>query len=154
MLDEEVALKLQAELQAKFNKEQRLASEKAQQEEEVNSALIKEWNDIQEKIDADYQLAKRLVNTFVDYNTELIEESSKKAEAEVIEGSSKRAKTKLGQESSKKKKIDDDKETAELKQLVKIIPDEEDVAIDVIPLTVKPPSIVDWKIHKEGKCWV
>nr|GEV09096.1 hypothetical protein [Tanacetum cinerariifolium] len=42
MLDEEVALKLQAELQAKFNKEQRLASEKAQQEEEVNSALIEE----------------------------------------------------------------------------------------------------------------
>ncbi|GJT12101.1 hypothetical protein Tco_0859143 [Tanacetum coccineum] len=30
-------------------------------------------------------------------------------------------------------------------------PDEEEVAIDVIPLVVKSPSIVDWKIHKEGK---
>ncbi|GJS07141.1 hypothetical protein Tco_0363937 [Tanacetum coccineum] len=28
---------------------------------------------------------------------------------------------------------------------------EEEVAIDVIPLVVKSPSIVDWKIHKEGK---
>nr|GEZ90167.1 hypothetical protein [Tanacetum cinerariifolium] len=34
-----------------------LASEKAQQQEEVNSALIEEWNDIQAKIDVDYLLA-------------------------------------------------------------------------------------------------
>nr|GEU41474.1 hypothetical protein [Tanacetum cinerariifolium] len=40
MLDEEVALKLQAELQAEFDKEQRLAREKAQQEEEANITLI------------------------------------------------------------------------------------------------------------------
>nr|GEV28766.1 hypothetical protein [Tanacetum cinerariifolium] len=59
--------------------------------------------------------------------------------------------TKLEQESAKKQKIDDDKDTAELQQLVKIIPDEEGVAIDAIPLAVKPPSIVDWKIQKEGK---
>nr|GEW27456.1 reverse transcriptase domain-containing protein [Tanacetum cinerariifolium] len=64
--------------------------------------------------------------------------------------SSKRARTELEQESSKKQKIDDDKETDELKQLVKIIQDEKEVAIDAIPLAVKPPSIVDWKIHKEG----
>nr|GEU64837.1 hypothetical protein [Tanacetum cinerariifolium] len=57
MLDEEVALKLQAKLQAEFDKEQRLASEKAQQEEELNNALIEEWNDIQAKIDVDYLLA-------------------------------------------------------------------------------------------------
>nr|GEV28188.1 hypothetical protein [Tanacetum cinerariifolium] len=48
-------------------------------------------------------------------------------------------------------KINDDKETTKLQQLVKIIPDEERVAIDAIPLAVKPPSIVDWKIQKEGK---
>nr|GFA81830.1 hypothetical protein [Tanacetum cinerariifolium] len=99
----------------------------------------------------------------VSLKAELVEESSKKAKTEVMEGSSKRAGTKLEQESSKrvgtkleqesskKQKIDDDKETAELKQLVKIIPDEEEVAIDAIPLAVKPPSIVDWEIHKEGK---
>ncbi|GJT93175.1 hypothetical protein Tco_1082020 [Tanacetum coccineum] len=34
---------------------------------------------------------------------------------------------------------------------MEIIPDEEEVAIDAIPLAVKSPSIVDWKIHKEGR---
>nr|GEV59348.1 hypothetical protein [Tanacetum cinerariifolium] len=76
--------------------------------------------------------------------TELVEDSSNKVEAEVMEqGSSKRAYTELEQESSKKQKIDDDKETAELKQLVKIIPNKEEVENDAIPLAVKPPSIVD-----------
>nr|GEV63577.1 hypothetical protein [Tanacetum cinerariifolium] len=201
MLNEEVALKLLA----KFDKEQRLSREKAYKEiKEANIALIESWDDVQAKINADYQLAERLqaeeqqelnnkekailfmqllkkrrklfaakraeekrnkppaqaqkklcsfqrVNTFVDFRTELVEESSKKAKAEAMNGSSKRAGTKLEQESSKKQKIDDDKETTELKQLVKIIPDEEGIAIDAIPLAVKPLSIVDWKIQKKGK---
>ncbi|GJS39094.1 hypothetical protein Tco_0564137 [Tanacetum coccineum] len=55
-LDEEVSLKLQAE----FDKKERLAREKAEEEKEANNALIEEWDDIQAKIDADYQLAERL----------------------------------------------------------------------------------------------
>nr|GEV75431.1 ribonuclease H-like domain-containing protein [Tanacetum cinerariifolium] len=55
-LDEEVALKLQAE----FKEEQRLAREKAQKELEAIIALIETWDDVQAKIDADYQLAERL----------------------------------------------------------------------------------------------
>ncbi|GKE68285.1 hypothetical protein Tco_1526357 [Tanacetum coccineum] len=43
---------------------------------------------------------------------------------------------------TKKQKVEDDKETAKLKQLMEIIPDEEEVAIDAIPLVVKSPSIV------------
>ncbi|GJU67090.1 hypothetical protein Tco_1253349 [Tanacetum coccineum] len=34
---------------------------------------------------------------------------------------------------------------------MKVILDEEEVAIDVVPLDTKSPTIVDWKIHKEGK---
>nr|GEV97025.1 hypothetical protein [Tanacetum cinerariifolium] len=63
MLDEKVALKLQEKLQAEFDKEQRLARENAQkeeEEEEANIALIKSRDDVQAKIDADYQLVKRL----------------------------------------------------------------------------------------------
>nr|GFB63992.1 hypothetical protein [Tanacetum cinerariifolium] len=63
----------------------------------------------------------------------------------------KRAGEDLTQESAKKKKVDDDKEIAELKQMMKIIPNEEEVAIDATPLAVKSPKIVDWKIYKEGK---
>nr|GFB95224.1 hypothetical protein [Tanacetum cinerariifolium] len=54
-----------------------------------------------------------------------------------------RAGEELTQESAKKQKVDDDKETAKLKQLMKINPDEEEVATDVITLAVKSPEIVD-----------
>nr|GEU32608.1 hypothetical protein [Tanacetum cinerariifolium] len=81
--------------------------------------------------------------------TELVLESLKKTEAKVIEGSSKRAIEELEQERSKKQKVEDDKESEELKKCLEIIPD--DVTIDAIPLAVKPPSIVDWRIQKEGK---
>ncbi|GJW45305.1 hypothetical protein Tco_0074104 [Tanacetum coccineum] len=237
--DEEEALRLQA----KFDEEDRLAREKAQQVEEANIA----WDDIQSKIDVDYQLAERLqaqeqqeltievkstlfvqilekrkkhfavkraeekrnrppiraqqrsimctylknmagwkpkhlknklfaniqelfdksfkrVNTFVDFRTELVEgtemeESSKKAE--VMEESSKRAKIaqensskragdELEQENAKKQKMDDDQEAAKMKELMKIVLDKEEVAVDAIPFATKPPSIVDWKIVKTG----
>nr|GEW45933.1 hypothetical protein [Tanacetum cinerariifolium] len=61
-----------------------------------------------------FDRAFKRVNTFVNFKTELVKESFKKAEVVVTEG-------------------------------------EEGVAIDAIPLAVKPPSIVDWKIIKEGK---
>ncbi|GKE67623.1 hypothetical protein Tco_1521784 [Tanacetum coccineum] len=34
---------------------------------------------------------------------------------------------------------------------MEVIPDEEEVAIDVVPLATKSPKIVGWKIYKEGK---
>ncbi|GJX30486.1 hypothetical protein Tco_0238565 [Tanacetum coccineum] len=108
----------------------------------------KSFANIQELFDK----AMKRVNTFVDYRTELVEGSSEKAEAEIAqESSSKRAGDELEQESIKKQKVDEDKETVELKSLMEVIPDEEEVAVDAIPLATKPPSIVDWIIHKEGK---
>ncbi|GJY00521.1 hypothetical protein Tco_0357539 [Tanacetum coccineum] len=218
MLDEEVALKLQVE----FDEEERLTREKVEKEKEANIALIEECDDIQAKIDADYQLAERLqeeeqeelyveekaklfqqlieqrrkhfaaksaeekrnkpptqaqqrkimctylknmegkkpkdlknksfdsiqkmfdrafkrVNTFVDFRTDF------------VEGISKRVGEELEQESTKKQKVDEDKDTAELQSLMEVIPDEEEVAIDVVPLATKSLRIIDWKIHKEGK---
>ncbi|GKF94059.1 hypothetical protein Tco_0283759, partial [Tanacetum coccineum] len=61
-----------------------------------------------------FDKAFKRVNTFVDYKTNLMEESSKKAKAEK-ENSSKRAGTELEQERIKKQKIDDDQEEAEMK---------------------------------------
>ncbi|GJR48637.1 hypothetical protein Tco_1316740 [Tanacetum coccineum] len=66
--------------------------------------------------------------------------------------SSKRARNEIEQENAKKQKVDVDKETPELQSLIEVVfDDEEEVAIDVVPLATKPPTIVDWKIHKEGK---
>ncbi|GJR54744.1 hypothetical protein Tco_1405265 [Tanacetum coccineum] len=74
------------------------------------------------------------VNTFVDYRTELVKGSLKKADAEIAqESSSKRAGDKLEQESIKKQKVDKDKE---------LLPDEEELAVDAIPLATKPPRII------------
>ncbi|GKC29095.1 hypothetical protein Tco_1036389 [Tanacetum coccineum] len=104
----------------------------------------KSFDSIQKMFDR----AFKRVNTFVDFKTDL------------VEGSSKRADTKLEQEVTKKQKVDDVQETAEMdndqeaakiKELMKIVPNKEEVAIDGIPLAIKPQSIVDWKIHKEGK---
>nr|GEV03589.1 hypothetical protein [Tanacetum cinerariifolium] len=53
-LDEEVALKLHAKLQAEFDKKQRLTPDRAQQEVEANITLIESWDDVQAKINADY----------------------------------------------------------------------------------------------------
>ncbi|GJU48101.1 putative ribonuclease H-like domain-containing protein [Tanacetum coccineum] len=203
-LDKETAKRLQAE----FDEEERLAREK----DEANVNLIKEWDDIQAKIEGDHELARRLqaeeqeglyveekeklfqqlleqrrkhfaaksaeekrnkpptqaqqrkimctylknmkgkkpkylknksfdsiqkmfnrafnrVNTFVDFRTDL------------VEGSLKRAGEELEQEITKKQKVDEDKDTAELQSLMEVIPNEEEVAIDVVPLATKPPTI-------------
>nr|GFB07986.1 hypothetical protein [Tanacetum cinerariifolium] len=60
-------------------------------------------------------------------STKLVEESSKKAEAEITqEDSLNRAGNELEQERSKKQKVEDDKEFEELKKCLKIIPDDGD----------------------------
>ncbi|GKE98267.1 hypothetical protein Tco_0021618 [Tanacetum coccineum] len=125
------------------------------------------------KVEADYQLAQRLqaqeqeelsdaekATSFV----QLLEKRRKhfKAKKRRIdtnkaqqrsfspqESSSKRAGEALEQESSKKQKVDDDKETKELKQCMEIISD--GVTIEATPLSTKSPTIVDYKIYKEGK---
>ncbi|GKB83400.1 hypothetical protein Tco_0950295 [Tanacetum coccineum] len=46
--------------------------------------------------------------------------------------------------------MEDDKEKEDLKQCFKIVQDNE-VAIDVIPLATKPAPIVNFQIHKKGR---
>ncbi|GKB42078.1 hypothetical protein Tco_0887020 [Tanacetum coccineum] len=135
VLDEEIALKLQAEIDEK----ERIARAKEEKIDEANISLTKEWDDIQAKIEADHELAQRLQAEEQEELTDL------------VEGSLKRAGEKLEQENTKKQKVDEDKDTTKLQSLMKVILDEEEVAIDVVTLATKPPTIVDWKIHKEGR---
>ncbi|GKB85027.1 hypothetical protein Tco_0957299 [Tanacetum coccineum] len=90
-----------------------------------------------------FDKAFKRVNTFVDYKIELVEGSEK-----IVEDSTKRAGIELEQEVAKKQKIDDtkvddDQEEARMKELMNIIHDEEEVAINAILLATKPPCIVD-----------
>nr|GEU58281.1 hypothetical protein [Tanacetum cinerariifolium] len=109
----------------------------------------KSFDEIQELFDK----AMKRINTFVDFRTELVEESIKKDEAETTqESSSKREGGKLKQERSKKQNVEDDKASEELKQCLEIIPDDGDtLTIDATPLSSKSPTIVDYKIYKKGK---
>nr|GEV68161.1 hypothetical protein [Tanacetum cinerariifolium] len=92
------------------------------------------------------------VNTCVDMNTEVVEERSKKTQAEVTEGSSKRAGDELEQESAKRQKLEKKDYSAELKRCLEIVPeDDDDVTIEATPLSSKSPTIVDYKIYKEWK---
>nr|GEX04547.1 hypothetical protein [Tanacetum cinerariifolium] len=88
---------------------------------------LKEFDSIQEMFDR----AFKRVNTFEDFRTELVKGKEKRAGIELI------------QDTTKKQKVEDDKETIELKQFMEIIPDEEEVVIDDMPLSVKSPKIVD-----------
>ncbi|GJT41232.1 putative ribonuclease H-like domain-containing protein [Tanacetum coccineum] len=109
----------------------------------------KSFANVQELFDK----AMKRVNTFVDMDTELVRGSEVREDVSETreERSSKRTDDELEQEPSKKQKMEDDKATAELQSMMEVIPDEEEVAVDAIPLATKPPSIVDWKIIKEGK---
>ncbi|GJS22522.1 hypothetical protein Tco_0451154 [Tanacetum coccineum] len=195
--DEELAFKLQA----KEEEEERLAREKSQQIEEANIA----WDDVQAKIDVDYQLAQRLQAQEQEELTneekarlfiQFLEQRRKYFAAKRVEEKRNKPPTRAQQRSImctyltnmegwkpknlknktfaniqesfdkamkkvnafvdfrtdiKKQKVDEDKETVELQSLIKVIPDEEEVVDDAIHLATKPPTIVDWKIHKEGK---
>ncbi|GJW85971.1 hypothetical protein Tco_0159116 [Tanacetum coccineum] len=160
--DEQEAIRLQVE----FDEEERLAREK----DKANVAFTEEWDDIQAKQRRKHFAAKRAeenkpptktqqkktmitylknmegwkhkdlkskdfdsikelfdkafkrVNMFVDYRTYLVEAE-----------------------------VDDDQEATKIKELMKIIPDKEEVAIDAIPLATNPPTIVDWNIHKDNQ---
>ncbi|GKB46678.1 putative ribonuclease H-like domain-containing protein [Tanacetum coccineum] len=57
MYDQEVALNLQAQLQAELEEEERLTRQK---EEEANIALIESWDNTQAMMDVDYQMAQQL----------------------------------------------------------------------------------------------
>nr|GEW29499.1 putative ribonuclease H-like domain-containing protein [Tanacetum cinerariifolium] len=56
IMDEEVARKLEAQVRAEIEEEERIVREK----DEANIALIEEWDDVQATINADRQLAKQL----------------------------------------------------------------------------------------------
>ncbi|GJV77634.1 hypothetical protein Tco_1509218 [Tanacetum coccineum] len=94
------------------------------------------------------------IDSFVSMDSEVVKGGKEKDEGSVTrakESSSKRAGTELEQERIKKQKIDDDQEEAEMKKYMKIVVDEDEIAVDAIPLATKPPIIFDWKIIKEGK---
>nr|GEV45112.1 hypothetical protein [Tanacetum cinerariifolium] len=78
LFDEEIARKLQKEIY----EEEILVGERSRQEEEANISLIETWEDIQAKVDVDYQLAERMQ---AEEQQELNEEEKAKLFMELLE---------------------------------------------------------------------
>ncbi|GJR28991.1 hypothetical protein Tco_1105223 [Tanacetum coccineum] len=144
MYDQEVALNLQAQLQAELEEEERLTRQK---EEEANIALIESWDNTQAMMDVDYQMAQQLQ---AEEQEQLSIEEKSKLFVQLLEARKKhfaeiRAREKRNkpptQAQQRKLYLDDDQEEARMKELLNIVPDEEEVAIDAIPLATKPPCI-------------
>nr|GEV15834.1 hypothetical protein [Tanacetum cinerariifolium] len=161
-------------LQAKEQDIARLS--RAQQEKEANNS----WDNIQAMMDANRLLAERLqarereefteggrfdeikklfnremrkVNDFVAMDSEAQKSSAKEAQ----ESSTKRTSEHLESDISKKQKLDENVEpviddTEELKKCMEIVPDDGDeVLIEATLISSRSPTIIDYKIHKEGK---
>ncbi|GJT59421.1 hypothetical protein Tco_1002954 [Tanacetum coccineum] len=151
-IDYQLAQRLQAEEQEQFTTEQKATLFKELLEQRRKHFAAKRAVEKRNKPPTQAQqrkiIASKRVNTFVDFRIDLVEGSSKKAGDELEQEVTKKQKVDDGQETAE---VDDDQETSKIKELIEIVPDEEEVAIDAIPLTTKPPTIVDWKIYKKGK---
>nr|GEU36707.1 hypothetical protein [Tanacetum cinerariifolium] len=90
------------------------------------------------------------IHTFVPKDSEIKKEAMKRSGFNLQQESSKKQKLDEQTEEEVKAQADTDQEIEKMKLFVKIVPDE-DIAIDAIPLSTKPPVIVEYKIVKEGK---
>nr|GEY56584.1 hypothetical protein [Tanacetum cinerariifolium] len=163
--DEEVARKLQEEIY----EQKRLVRERARQEEEANSALTETWEDIQKR--RKFFAAKRtaekrnkpptkaqqriIMSTYLKNMDGWKPRALKNKSFTKIKELSDKAMTRINNYIDFKTKlveVEDDKESEELKKCLEIIPnDGEEVTIEATPLSSKSPTIVDYKIYKEGK---
>ncbi|GKC04659.1 hypothetical protein Tco_0996269 [Tanacetum coccineum] len=156
-LDEEVAQRLQAG----FDEQERIEREKA----EANIALKETWDDIQAKIEADQEKKETLCSkksrrekeqttnksSTKEYHVYLSEKhrrmEAQRFEEQVFCYSIREQIKRVGRESRTKsiKRAEGGMmiKNTKLKSLMEVILDEEEVAVDAIPLATKPPSIVD-----------
>nr|GEV47112.1 ribonuclease H-like domain-containing protein [Tanacetum cinerariifolium] len=135
-----------------------LKSRKAQIaiDEEVARRIEAEWNaGMKDNIDWN-EVVKQVQSRKSDaINAERIKDSRKRARKEKVEKDQTIKKQKgneLKQDNTKKQKLEEQQEAEELKRNLEIVPNDEDaVFVNVTPLSSKPPTIVDYKIYKEGK---
>nr|GEU44288.1 zinc finger, CCHC-type [Tanacetum cinerariifolium] len=106
---------------------------------------------LEAQIKAEMEEEERIAREKDEANIAIVEEMSKKTQAEVTEGSSKRAGDLLEQESAKRQRLEKEDDSAKLKKCLEIVPEDDDVTIEATPLSSKSQTIVDYKIYKEGR---
>nr|GEV61407.1 hypothetical protein [Tanacetum cinerariifolium] len=125
--------------------------------------MIAEWDNTQAMMDADYELAAKIQEEergelSIKEKSNFVAMDSEAVKDKAVE-SSKRPREELESDKSKKQKLDEnvqaevaDDDNAKLKRCMEIVPENDDeVKIEATPLSSKSPTIVDYKIYKEGK---
>ncbi|GKB37054.1 hypothetical protein Tco_0881996 [Tanacetum coccineum] len=123
-----------------------------------NQLKSKSYDEIQKLFDNEM----KRVNTFIPLDSEVMkskegtEESYKRIEDELEFDKSKKAESSEKKAEGRRKKSVNEHEEAEeddeveMKKHMEVVQDDEEIAIDVIPLATKPLIIVEYKIVKEG----
>nr|GEY27530.1 hypothetical protein [Tanacetum cinerariifolium] len=109
-------------------------------DKEVARRLKAEWNaDMKDNIDWN-KVVKQVQSRQSDTKVEK-DQPAKKQKGNELE-----------HDNAKKQKLKEQEEAEELKKNLEIVPDnEDDVFVNVTPLSSKSPTIMDYKIYKEGK---
>nr|GEW43027.1 hypothetical protein [Tanacetum cinerariifolium] len=146
MMDKQFARDLKAQMQVDLEEEKRIAKQK---EEEANITMVAEWDNTQSKI---FEEVQQNFNKTIDWINNFVAMDSEAVKDKAVE-SSKRAGDEIKQESAKRQRLKKEDDTAELKRCMEIVPedDDDDVTIEATPISSKSPTIVDYKIYKEGK---
>nr|GEU51472.1 copia protein [Tanacetum cinerariifolium] len=161
MIDEEVAKNLKAQMQAELEKEERLAKLK---KEETNITLVKSCDNTQAMIDADYDLAQRLQTkeqgelTIKEKSRLFVELMDKR---NILQDLELKRSEMLFNNAMKwieafvlmdTELVKDSQKAAEGSERAEEVPeDDDDVTFEATPLSSKSPTIVDYKIYKEGR---
>ncbi|GKC23011.1 hypothetical protein Tco_1025161 [Tanacetum coccineum] len=154
--DAELAQRLHEEELAEFDRAQK---ERQKQEEATSAALAEEFDEIQARIDADHELAKKETigskkskgnkeqTTYKNSSQEQDDYLPQTYGQQQAESTKKRQRAGFEEESSKKQKLeeDNDAEKEELRDSIDVAP-RDDVAINVESLATKY-LIVNWKTH-------
>nr|GFA69431.1 hypothetical protein [Tanacetum cinerariifolium] len=131
----------------------RIASSKAQVKDKGKAKLVEEPKVLKlrkAQIAIDEEVTRRIevewngdIQDNIDWN-KVVKQEGPEMDVEKIKAPRKR---------TRKDNVEKDQtEAKELKRNLEIVPDDKDnVFVNVAPLSSKPPTIVDYKIYKEGK---
>nr|GEX71957.1 hypothetical protein [Tanacetum cinerariifolium] len=159
-MDEEYARQLEAKeqeaarlIRAQHDKKANISRDNTQAMMKANNLLAerlqaREREEFSKEQKARLEMIK--INSFITMDSEAQKSSGKEAQ----ESSTKRTAESLKSDISKKQKIDKNviDDTEELKKCMEIVPDDGDeVLIKATPISSRSPTIIDYKIHKEGK---
>nr|GEW41539.1 hypothetical protein [Tanacetum cinerariifolium] len=113
------------------------------------------YEQIRPLFEMEYKKVQAYLNKGLEMDAERIKAPRKRTRKEKVKKDQPAKKQKgdeLEQNNAKKQKLEEQEDAKELKKNLEIVPDDEDdVFVNVTPLSSKPPTIVDYKIYKERK---